>query len=460
MGRSSVIAMLTGLRTNSPASYWKVSHVSRATFIAAAFPAFPVFRSLSQSAAGFGQEYVVEARAAGLDRPWLDPLGAQRAHDLRDGRGGAVYIQPQGGLDGLAGLHARLLGQDLGRLAHDGGLRGARNPGAGQVDDDDVAGELALEVRRGAFGDDQPRVDDRDPVTQRVGLVEVVRGEEDRHALVAEPAYLLPHAGPARRVQPSGRLVQEDDLGRMDHAERHVEAPALAAGVGADVAVGEALELEGRNGRFGPFLRVGFRGAVHPRLMDQVAPCVGQGGGAAGLGHEADVPPHLRRGAPQVDPGDRGLAAVRADQRGQHPERGRLPGAVGTEETEDLAALHGEVHAADRVDRGGLAATLGPVRLAQTAGLNNHRVSWPAKRAGRGRRLARWQPQDANVRSPRRVRWASLLTQPALCCPRQRAPAGPRALARAAPSARGAPCTRGPRPTRPPPSGPRRHTGS
>src|ERR1035438_6677227 len=112
MGWSSVIAMLTGLRTNSPASYWKISQVSRATFIAATFPAFPVFRSLSQSAAGFGQEHVVEARAAGLDRPWLAPPCAPRAHDPPDGRGGAVHIQPQGGLDGLAGLHARLLGQD------------------------------------------------------------------------------------------------------------------------------------------------------------------------------------------------------------------------------------------------------------------------------------------------------------------------------------------------------------
>src|ERR1035441_1559651 len=229
----------------------------------------------------------------------------------------------------------------------------------------------------------------------------------------------------------------------MDHAERHVQAPALPAGVGTDVAVGEALELEGRNCRFGPFLRGGFRGTVYQRLVDQGAPRVGSGVAAPGLSHEANVQPHLRRCAPQVDPGDRGVAAVRADQRGQHPERGRLPGSVGTEETEDLAALHGEVHAADRVDRGGLAATLGPVRLAQTAGLNNHRVSWHPKRAVRGLRLARWQPQDANVRSPRRARWASLLTQPALCWPRQRAPAGPRALARAAPPAPGAARTPG-----------------
>src|SRR6266699_2335387 len=82
--------------------------------------------------------------------------------------------------------------------------------------------------------------------------------------------------------------------------------------------------------------------------------------GAAALRHEANAPPHLRGGAPQVHPGDRGVAAVRADQRGQHPERGRLAGPVGAEEAEDLTALHGEVHAADRIDIGDLAAALGP----------------------------------------------------------------------------------------------------
>src|SRR5580658_1317902 len=194
------MAMLTGLRTSSPASYWKVSHVSRASLITAAFPAFPVSASLSQGPAGLGQEYVVEARAAGLDGPRLDPLGAQRAHDLRDGCRRTVHVAPQGVLDDLAGLHARLFGQDLGGFEHGGRLRNARGARRGQVDDDDVAGDLPLEVRRGALGDDQPRVDDRDPVAQRISLVQVVRGEEDRHALVAEPAHLLPDASPARRV--------------------------------------------------------------------------------------------------------------------------------------------------------------------------------------------------------------------------------------------------------------------
>ena len=93
----------------------------------------------------------------------------------------------------------------------------------------------------------------------------------------------------------------------------------------------------------------------------QVAPGGGLTVGAAALRHEADALPHSAGVAPEVHPGDRGVAAVRADQRGQHPEGGRLAGPVGTEEAEDLAALHGEVHAADRIDIGDLAAAPGPV---------------------------------------------------------------------------------------------------
>src|SRR5271165_5647133 len=111
MGCISVIAILTGLCTSCPASYWRVSQVSRPSFIAAAVSPLFDCRSVSKSAARLGQEHVVEARPAGLDRPWLDRLVAQRAHDLRDGCGGAVHIEPQGVLDGLAGMHARLVGE-------------------------------------------------------------------------------------------------------------------------------------------------------------------------------------------------------------------------------------------------------------------------------------------------------------------------------------------------------------
>ena len=69
----------------------------------------------------------------------------------------------------------------------------------------DVAGEHEVEVgaadlglQRGgrARGDDPPGGDDPDPVGELVGLLEVLRREEDRRALVAQAAHLVPQRQP------------------------------------------------------------------------------------------------------------------------------------------------------------------------------------------------------------------------------------------------------------------------
>src|ERR1700682_3179918 len=51
-----------------------------------------------------------------------------------------------------------------------------------------------------------------------------------------------------------------------------------------------------------------------------------------------------------VDPVDKRSPGRRRDQAAQHPERGRLAGAVGAEESKDLAAAHLEAHAIHRAD--------------------------------------------------------------------------------------------------------------
>jgi hypothetical protein len=48
--------------------------------------------------------------------------------------------------------------------------------------------------------------------------------------------------------------------------------------------------------------------------------------------------------------GDAGPARGRPRQRGQHPQRAGLAGAVGAEETHDLARFDGEVDAVDGSD--------------------------------------------------------------------------------------------------------------
>ena len=59
--------------------------------------------------------------------------------------------------------------------------------GVGELELDVPAGDSALEFGGGAFGDDPPVIEHRDTVGELVGLLEVLGGEEDRHA-VARPA--------------------------------------------------------------------------------------------------------------------------------------------------------------------------------------------------------------------------------------------------------------------------------
>jgi hypothetical protein len=94
-------------------------------------------------------------------------------------------------------------------------------------------------------------VDYRDPVREPVGLLEVLGGEEDGDAGVAQAGDGVPDVAAAARVEAGGRLVEEHDRGLGDEAEREVEPPLHASGVGRDAAVGgvgevEALEQRGR----------------------------------------------------------------------------------------------------------------------------------------------------------------------------------------------------------------------
>ena len=175
-------------------------------------------------------------RCSSIERS-VQPGAVERAQDLRDRGGAVVDVEAQAALVGRSPACSRTARR-----------RAAPPPcrrwPASRPTSDHVAGDLALELVRRALGDDLAVVHDRDPVAERVGLVEVVRGEEDGHALGAQPADLVPHVGPALRVEAGGRLVQEDDLRLVDDAERDVDPAALAAGVGLALAVGVLGELE------------------------------------------------------------------------------------------------------------------------------------------------------------------------------------------------------------------------
>ena len=184
-------------------------------------------------------------------------------------------------------------------------------------------------------GHDPAVVEHGDPVGELVGLVEVLRGEEDGDAAGDEIADHLPHRVTAARVQARGRLVEEDQLRVAHERHRQVEPAAHAAGVGGGRPVGGVAEVEAVEQLGGAPAARGAAEVVQVGHQDQVlAP-----GEQVVDGRE--LPGHADRGAHAVGvggdvvAGDGQLAGVGADQRREDLDHRGLAGAVGAEQGED-----------------------------------------------------------------------------------------------------------------------------
>ena len=95
-----------------------------------------------------------------------------------------------------------------------------------------AAGDLALELAGSARGHHAALVEYCDPVGEPVGLVEVLGGQEDGHAVGYQLADDVPHRATAARIQSRRRLVQEDDLWPGDQRHGEIQLPPHAAGIG------------------------------------------------------------------------------------------------------------------------------------------------------------------------------------------------------------------------------------
>ena len=140
----------------------------------------------------------------------------------------------------------------------------------GELEPDAAAGHEPLELGRRALGDDPAAVEQRDPAREPVGLLEVLRREQDRDAARDELADDVPHHPPAAGVEAGRRLVEEDDPRVADEGHRQVQPAAHAAGVGHRGLGGVVDEVE-------PLEQLGD-------LAPARAPCRGGGGRPSGAG--------------------------------------------------------------------------------------------------------------------------------------------------------------------------------
>ncbi len=247
-------------------------------------------------------------------------------------------------------------------------------------------------------------VHDRDPVAELVRLLHVVRGEEDGLSLGVQLVEDLPQRDAALRVETGGGLVEEEDGGSVHHRARDHQplrhAPRQLEHLRRG-AIGEPELLE-QAGRF----RLRVPGA-HPEeasvevevLLHAERPVE-----RVRLGNDPDRLLRQRRVRDHVDAAHDGAAFGRDHHRGEHPDGGRLAGAVRTQQAEDLAAAQRQVEIVDGLHAAGedLGEALGADDLFLVLVLN--RVGSHADKLGRPRRRLRTRGTGPRHRQRDRLR--------------------------------------------------------
>ena len=195
-----------------------------------------------ERATGLGKEDVVEGRRVQLEVLDRDTLGVQRPHHL-----GELGVPPD---SRTAAAFGRARRPPRRSAPAPPSCRSSSLRGAGH-DLDARPPDLVLERLRRALGDDPTVVDDPHAVGEHVGLLEVLGGEEDRHAAVGGQAlHLLPERAAALRVETRGGLVEEQDPGPVHERESQVEPALHASRVAA--APGGPPPRRGRPARAAP----------------------------------------------------------------------------------------------------------------------------------------------------------------------------------------------------------------
>ncbi len=197
-------------------------------------------------------------------------------------------------------------------------------------------------------GDDAPMVDDHYPLGLRIGLLEVVGGQHDGGLLLApDPGDVLPQVGSVLRVHPGGGLVQEQQGRTVHQPQGDVEPSLLAAGQGRHPPGLHGRQVEGPQQLPGLSHRVRGVHPVEAPLTDQLVQHPKAEPRPGALTDIADPGAHPGRLVDDVGTGDHRRPRGWRQQRGEHPQRGRLARAVRPEEGHQLARGDVDVDTAD-----------------------------------------------------------------------------------------------------------------
>ena len=231
--------------------------------------------------------------------------------------------------------------------------------GEGDVDDLDGGGEsvggglvAAAELFGGAMVDDFAGVDEEEGVAHFAEFGEDVGGDEEGFALLGEDADEVLEFDAGFGVEAGGRFVEDEELGVWEEHAAKAEALAHAFAEFVDGAVGEGGEVGEVEDLFDAGAALGAAEAVGAGEEVEVFEDVHVGVGSVVVGHPADDLADGGGFANDVMAGDADAAAAGSLEGSHHAPGGGFAGAVGTDETDDLAGKDVERDAFDGVDLG------------------------------------------------------------------------------------------------------------
>ena len=200
------------------------------------------------------------------------------------------------------------------------------------------------QVLEGVDDHESAAPEDRHPVGDALHLRQRVRREEDRASLRRHLPQQVVKPLLHQRIQSGDGLVEDQQLGLVHERLHEAELLAIAGRELPHGSVERGVEAVRQLVAHAPVdatmeicEEVEHLGAGELLKEREIA------------GEESDTPPDLEAPLARVDPEDRRRARGRTDQVDEETHGRRLPGAVRSEESEDLAALDLEVEPEESV---------------------------------------------------------------------------------------------------------------
>ena len=192
-------------------------------------------------------------------------------------------------------------------------------------------------------------VDNCNPLRHALRFVHVVRGKKHRHALdLVQILHMCPKLIPRLRIQAQRRLIQKQNLRRVQKRARNFQPPLHAAREQLHLIVAPLPQFERAQqllrARQTQLARHVIQHAVQLHVLRRRHVPVQTGV----LKDNPKALPHFVGLLEGMQTIDLQSAAGRRHQRGEHFDSGRLPRPVRPQKGEDLALAHLEGNVVDR----------------------------------------------------------------------------------------------------------------